>query len=107
MLALLVLLASSVACAEDDRPFAPDKALHFSVSVGLSAAAYAAAALLHQPVEVKLATAVGLSIFAGVAKELYDLQGFGDPSPLDLTWDLLGTAVGAFTAWLVDWLVFS
>ena len=39
---------------------------------------------------------------AGIAKELWDLAGHGDPSWRDLTWDALGTAFGLVIAWTVD-----
>jgi hypothetical protein len=39
---------------------------------------------------------------AGVAKELWDLSGRGDPSWKDLAWDGVGTAAGLVTAWCFD-----
>lgn len=100
-----LVLALGLALGAEDSFVGSDKALHFSVSVGLSGAAYTAAALLHQPAEVKLSAAIGLSLFAGVAKELADARGFGTPSPYDLAWDVLGTVTGTAIAWLLDWWI--
>jgi putative lipoprotein len=107
-LTVAVVLLRALTARAADQPFGSDKALHFSVSVGLAGAAYAGTALLlRQPVEARLAAGVGLSLFAGVAKELADTQGFGDPSVLDLTWDVIGTCVGTALAWLIDQLFVS
>jgi putative lipoprotein len=47
-----------------------------------------------------------LSLSAGVAKELWDLSGRGDPSLKDLAWDGIGTGVGVALAAAVDiWLI--
>ncbi len=100
----LLLFASGFAHAED-APFGSDKALHFSACTGVAAAGYAGSWLIGEPVEGRLGTAVGLALFVGVAKELYDTRGFGTPSMLDLAWDLAGAATGAALAWLTDWLV--
>lgn len=105
--ALLIALTCSTAASAEDQLFGADKALHFSASAAIAGGAYAGAALLGQPVEARLATACGLSLFAGVAKELLDSQGFGSPSPLDLAWDVVGTAVGVAIAWAIDRLFFS
>ena len=99
-----VLLVAGSARAEDS-PLGADKALHFSACAGIAAAGYAGSWLIAQPVEARLGTAVGLALFAGVAKELLDIRGFGTPSTLDLAWDLAGAVVGASLAWLTDWLV--
>lgn len=99
-----VVLFAFTAHAEDSV-FGADKALHFSASAGIAAAGYAGALLIRSPVEARLATAVGLALFAGVVKELIDVSTHGSPSALDLAWDVLGAATGATLAWLVDYLV--
>jgi hypothetical protein len=48
----------------------------------------------------------GLALSAGVAKELWDLSGHGDPSWKDLAWDGMGTGVGVGLALGVDLLLF-
>lgn len=92
--------------AAADSFWSEDKALHFGVSAGLSAGGYAAASLLwERPFQRALAGAT-LSLSAGVAKELWDLTGHGDPSFKDLAWDGIGTGVGVALAAAVDvWLI--
>lgn len=98
MIAVVVALALTAG----DAPFGTDKALHFSASFAISAAAYAGAALTREPVEGRLAAAVGVALFAGAAKELLDTQTRGDFSLLDLGWDVAGAVTGAIVSWLVD-----
>jgi len=100
-----VLVLSGSSARAEDSPLGADKALHFSACAGIAAAGYAGSWLISQPVEARLATGVGLALFAGVAKELLDMRGFGTPSTLDLAWDLAGAVAGASLAWLADWLV--
>lgn len=87
---------------EDDRWFGPDKALHFGASAGIAAAGYGLSAMVFEDRSARLATGAGLALTLGVAKELNDLAGHGDPSWKDLTWDLIGTATGLAAAYLVD-----
>jgi putative lipoprotein len=109
-LAISVLLGLSLsacpAAASDPDPwFGPDKAAHFGVSVGLSAAGYAA---LSPWLEARGERALGgaaISLGLGAGKELWDLTGHGDPSWRDFTWDVLGSAVGLALALSVDALV--
>lgn len=89
-----------------DDFFGPDKALHFGVSAGLAAGGYAASALvLEKPWQRALAGA-SLALSAGIAKELWDSTGRGDPSWKDLAWDGIGTGVGVGLALGVDLLFF-
>lgn len=100
-----VITETRRARAADDF-FGPDKALHFGVSAGISAGGYALSALvLERPWQRALAGA-GLALSAGVAKELWDLSGHGDPSWKDLAWDGIGTGVGVGVALGVDVLLF-
>jgi putative lipoprotein len=46
-----------------------------------------------------------LAVGAGVAKELWDLDGHGDASWRDLGWDLIGAAAGILVVAGVDWAV--
>ncbi|HVW30858.1 MAG TPA: hypothetical protein VHC69_36120 [Polyangiaceae bacterium] len=107
-LAAAVTLAPRAARAADPDPWlGPDKALHFGVSVGLSAGGYGVSALvLHERWQRAVAGA-GFSLTLGAGKELYDLSGHGDPSWKDFTWDVVGTAVGVGIALLVDVAVSS
>jgi uncharacterized protein YfiM (DUF2279 family) len=76
------------------------------VSAGLSAGGYAASALvLERPWQRAVAGAT-FALSAGIAKELWDLSGHGDPSWKDLAWDGIGTGVGVGLALGVDLLLF-
>jgi putative lipoprotein len=45
----------------------------------------------------------GFALTLGVAKELYDATGQGNPSLRDLTWDVIGCVFGAGVSLLVDY----
>ncbi len=103
-LLVVVLLSSSAAFAQADPDpwLGRDKALHFGLSAGLASLGYAGAALLTGDEGVRLLVGGGLALTAGAAKELADLAGLGQPSWKDFTWDLIGTATGLLTTWLLD-----
>ena len=88
-----------------DDWFGADKALHFSVSALLAGGGYAGAATLTPRPEVRAGVGAGFALTLGVAKEVWDAAGGGDPSWRDLAWDALGAGVGVLSAWLVDRLV--
>ena len=46
-----------------------------------------------------------MALGAGIAKELADLSGLGDPSWRDLTWDAIGTATALAVSWSSDLLI--
>ncbi len=100
---LVLLLACGTASASEADPwFGPDKALHFSFSVALSATGYAASsAFLDTRTERAIAGST-FSLTLGAGKELWDLSGHGDPSWRDFTWDVVGTAVGVALAVGID-----
>ncbi len=102
-LLLLVLVALP---ARADTWWGPDKALHLGVSIGLAAGATAVtAAWIEDPLE-RAAIGVVSSLTLGVAKELVDGLGLGAASFRDLTWDLIGSVIGASLVWVVErWIV--
>ena len=104
--ALVAFCLCSPARASDPDPwFGRDKALHFSISIALSAGGYAASSLwLDRSYERALAGSA-FSLGLGASKELWDFEGHGDPSWRDFTWDVLGTAVGTGLALATDALV--
>jgi putative lipoprotein len=103
VLAALTLSLASPAQTRDPDPWlGPDKALHFSVSVGITGLGYTATAFLTDDVRLRLLGGGALSLIAGAAKELADLAGFGTPSWKDFTWDVIGTATGLLASWLLD-----
>jgi putative lipoprotein len=102
----LTILSASTARASDDW-LGPDKAVHFGVSAGLGVAGYAGSSPFLQTVPARAIAGSSFSLSLGVAKELYDLSGHGDASLRDLTWDVIGTAVGVGLAVLADVTLFS
>lgn len=100
-LLLLVFLIPTSAHAED-RWFAPDKALHFGVSAGLSAGGYGFSSLFVDTRTARVGTGILSAVVPGAAKELYDANGHGDPSWKDFAWDATGALVGVSAALLLD-----
>jgi putative lipoprotein len=88
--------------ADPDPWWGRDKALHFSISIGLGAGGYAGSALWLDQRWLRAVAGASFSLALGAGKELYDLTGHGDPSWKDFTWDVAGTAVGVGLAYLVD-----
>ncbi len=85
---------------------AETRALHFGVSVALSAGGYAGSSLfLEKPWQRALAGSL-FSLSVGAGKEGFDAVTGGDPSFKDFAWDAAGTLVGAGIAFSVDvaWL---
>ena len=104
--AALILGLSSPALAADPDPwFGRDKALHFTATASLAVAGYGGAALKTADPVTRAAIGGTLGLGAGIAKELFDLAGAGDPSWRDLTWDLVGTASGVLVATTIDYLI--
>ena len=102
LLGLLVVRASPAAAREADPWFGADKALHFSASFVLAGSGYAVGigAFDHRGKAAALGT--GIALGAGIAKELLDLAGMGQPSWRDITWNVIGTAAGLGVAMLID-----
>ncbi len=105
---LALLLGCGSASASDSDPwFGPDKALHFGFSAALAAGGYAASSAWLDTRTARALAGGGFSFTLGAGKELYDLSGRGDPSFRDLTWDLVGAAVGVALAASLDALTSS
>jgi putative lipoprotein len=105
-LAAFLGCAGRSATARADSWWAADKALHFAASAGIGAAGYGLASLHWREPWERALVGASLSLSAGIAKELWDLSGHGDPSWKDLTWDAVGTGVGVGLAVGVDVLLF-
>jgi putative lipoprotein len=105
---LAVLWAGSADAQVDPDPwFAPDKALHCSVSAGIAGGGYGGAALFTEDRRLRIAIGAGLALTAGIGKELADLAGLGHPSWRDLAWDVAGTGIGLILSWLLDRFVIT
>lgn len=105
----LWIVCALLACAgrahaqSDDPWLGTDKGKHFGVSAVLATGGYAASLLIVEEPSQRAAIGGGFAFALGVGKELYDATGRGDPSARDLTWDLIGCAVGVGTAMLIDY----
>jgi putative lipoprotein len=102
VLSALTLLFTTQARAED-RWWARDKALHFSVSSALAAGGYGVGSLLLERRWQRASFGAGVALTAGVGKELYDEATYGGASYKDLVFDVAGTLVGVTAAWLIDY----
>jgi putative lipoprotein len=105
--ALLVTGASPppAAAAGADPWFGPDKLEHFEAAGVLAAGGYAGASLATDDWRLRATAGFGLGVAAGAAKELWDLDGHGDPSWRDFTWDVVGAVAGVVLARTFDWLI--
>ena len=113
-LTVLVVLAVSLVpppgavraqTADADPWWGRDKALHFSASASLAVVGYAGTSMGTESRGARAAGGAALALGAGVAKELWDLDGHGDASWRDLTWDLIGTTTGVLLSLAVDWSI--
>lgn len=111
MLALSIVVltlcawSGSAAASDADPWFGRDKALHFGVSLALSAGGYAASSIWLDTRPERALAGGAFSLSLGAGKELWDLNGHGDPSWRDFTWDVVGTGVGLALAVAVDALL--
>lgn len=104
LIAFAALLSPAAAQAQDDW-LGRDKALHFTFSAAIAGGGYALSVPLTDDRAWRVTIGAGLGLSAGVAKELYDAAGYGDPSYRDLVWDAVGVATGVGLAYLIDRLV--
>ncbi|RLB56020.1 MAG: hypothetical protein DRJ42_04550 [Deltaproteobacteria bacterium] len=102
LFAAAMLVTSAAQAQTDDDWLGADKALHFSVSAGLAGGGYALGAVFWHDYAPRLLLGAGISLTAGVIKELVDLAGPGDASWRDMAWNLMGIATGLLVAWLID-----
>jgi putative lipoprotein len=106
LLALTLLGSTAAAQAQEADPwFGPDKLLHFEAAGSLAVVGYAGASFATEDRRLRAATGATIALGAGVAKEIWDLEGHGDASFRDLAWDVVGAATGVLLASAIDWLV--
>lgn len=104
MLAALVM--PNTAWARDPDPWlGEDKLLHFSASAVAAGLGYGVSSVFVQPRSTRAIVGASTALSLGIGKELYDATGRGDPSFRDLTWDVIGTAVGVGLSLGIDLLL--
>jgi putative lipoprotein len=91
--------------ADADPWWGRDKLIHFSASASLAIVGYAGTSMGTESRPARAAAGAALAVGAGAAKELWDLDGHGDASWRDLTWDLIGAATGVLISLAVDWSI--
>jgi len=77
-----------------DAWWGQDKALHFSLSLGIAAAGYGLSVWALDDRFAATGLSAGATIALGAAKEGLDAAGLGEPSWKDFAWDVVGTALG-------------
>ncbi|HET6336277.1 MAG TPA: hypothetical protein VFG30_23810 [Polyangiales bacterium] len=87
------IFAANASAAESDA-LGPDKALHYTVSVGLTLGASLVLDVVGLDEPVVLPLSIGFALGMGVGKELFDAVRGSAFSAADLTWDVLGIATG-------------
>jgi putative lipoprotein len=97
--------SSRAETADADPWWGRDKALHFSASASLAVVGYAGTSMGTENRAARAAGGAALAVGAGVGKELWDLDGHGDASWRDLTWDLIGAATGVLFSLAIDWTI--
>jgi putative lipoprotein len=94
------------AWARDPDPwFGEDKLLHFSASAVAAGLGYGVSSVFVEPRRTRALIGATTALSLGIGKELYDATGRGDPSFRDLTWDVIGTAVGVSLSLGLDLLL--
>ncbi len=94
MLSALTVLLATAAALELDF-FAWDKARHMIVSLALLAGLFSFRLFFrsHRSEAVALVLSIRDLVIIGIAKELFDAMGFGDPEWMDLLADSIGIAL--------------
>jgi putative lipoprotein len=88
-----VMFPANASAAESDA-LGPDKALHYTVSVGLTLGASLALDLVGVDEPAVLPLSIGFALGLGIGKEAFDAVRGSSFSAADLTWDVLGIATG-------------
>jgi putative lipoprotein len=101
LIAFLFPIGNVREAAAGDDLFGRDKALHFAASAGIALGGYGGTALFTEAERPRLLVGGGLALAAGIGKEIADRFTGGDPSWRDLGWDVVGTATGLASGWLL------
>lgn len=105
ILSLWLGWSTSAQAQTSDAWFGRDKALHFGFSAIIASGGYGVSAFFVERPLHRALIGGGLSLLAGIGKEVLDLMGFGSPSWRDLAWDVIGMTTGVLFALLIDWIV--
>ncbi|MBA3900529.1 MAG: hypothetical protein H0X62_10020 [Bacteroidetes bacterium] len=89
---MMILLYTGSYSSASAQMIAPDKQLHLIAGAGISSLSYFTCYKITKKKNLSLLLAFGSGVLAGIAKEVYDAQGYGHPS----TMDAVATGVGAF-----------
>jgi len=100
----LLGIAPAPASADDDW-LGADKGMHYGASLIITAGGHGLSALVLEEPWQRAVVGASLGMTAGIAKELHDLAGHGDPSWKDIAWDVAGVASGVGLALLVEALL--
>ena len=103
--AFLCVALPSQAQAAGDAWWGKDKQKHLLLSSGAALATYAWLGFFDVEPSVRTGATALVVLGAGALKEAWDLLGYGHPSWKDMTWNLIGLAVGLSVGWAVErWL---
>jgi putative lipoprotein len=102
LLTVLLLGIQATRVRADDAWLAPDKGLHFGVSLGLAASGYGLSSLVLEEPRYRALVGFSFALSLGLVKEAWDAAGHGDASWRDVTWDILGGLSGTALAWGID-----
>ena len=84
----------------DLRP--TDAWLHAGSSASIQLMGYGGLRALSVAQRDALVISIGVTLAAGIGKELHDRAGHGDASTRDLFWDVVGTGIGVVLARFAD-----
>lgn len=102
-LAFACLGSGHASAYAQDKWLGADKGKHFGASAVAAAGGYAAAMWVVDEPWQRAALGGGFGFALGIAKEVYDATGRGDPSWRDLTWDLIGCGFAVGVSALLDY----
>jgi putative lipoprotein len=104
-LALAVAVAVAAPSPASAQLLRRDDRLHLGLSSLIAFGAYGVVALFDEREPLRVGVGAAVALAAGIAKELWDLSGRGDPSWRDLAFDVVGTGIGLLAGWLLGVLV--
>lgn len=104
-LALVLAVAFALPSPASAQLLRRDDRLHLGLSSLIAFGTYGVVALVDEREQLRVGVGAAVALAAGIAKELWDLSGRGDPSWRDIGFDVLGTGVGLFAGWLLGLLV--